>query len=542
MIPAPTLDGHRQLLARSLLAYGAFGLLQVGYRLACSWAHARQARTKLKETPSSHGHEGFMAFTLGLAKNLHRALDWRLEVCKGLPVCKNWGFPWSCMLGNIFINNPEGVRHILKDEFQKYSKAIPSLDPFIIYFNEFMGSGIFTVLHGLGSVDNGQRWLQMRKTSAQMFNRKNFNTLMQEVFVTKADALREWLEGFADAEPVDIQKGFFNFTMDSIMNIFFGEDVSSQTGDHNPYGQAFDEAHEALFVHTVNSLAFNTFAMTLLPWPFGGAHGLARKFHDFASPMYWRFRKALRILDAEAHRMVQNCRIDASLSQRRDLLALFLQAEEEHGYSEGFLKEMVLNLIIAGRDTTACALSWMFVELARNPAVQSRLRDEIDEKLPSDANLDMQTLAHGKLPYLHGVLYETLRLWPPVPFDSKMTYADDVLPDGTQVSKGITVVFSPYILARDGERYPDPLAFKPERWIPFSAPSPFEFPVFQAGPRICLGMDMAIFEAKVAAVQLLRHLEFDLAPGQRIGYGTKITMNVRNGDKDELLVCVRRRH
>ena len=374
-----------------------------------------------------------------------------LTRCEGLPVCKNWGFPWSCMLGNIFINNPEGVRHILKDEFQKYSKAIPSLDPFIIYFNEFMGSGIFTVLHGLGSVDNGQRWLQMRKTSAQMFNRKNFNTLMQEVFVTKADALREWLEGFADAEPVDIQKGFFNFTMDSIMNIFFGEDVSSQTGDHNPYGQAFDEAHEALFVHTVNSLAFNTFAMTLLPWPFGGAQGLARKFHDFASPMYWRFRKALRILDAEAHRMVQNCRIDASLSQRRDLLALFLQAEEEHGYSEGFLKEMVLNLIIAGRDTTACALSWMFVELARNPAVQSRLRDEIDEKLPSDANLDMQTLAHGKLPYLHGVLYETLRLWPPVPFDSKMTYADDVLPDGTQVSKGITVVFSPYILARDGE-------------------------------------------------------------------------------------------
>ena len=482
-----------------------------------------------------------MSLAYNMAKNLPRVHDWRVEICAGLPVCKNWGFPWSCVLSNLFINTPEGVRHFLKDEFQKYSKGNASVDPFITYFNEFMGGGIFTVPHGLATCDNGQRWLQMRKTSAQVFNRKNFNTLMQEVFVTKAEALRTWLDEFVDGEPVDLQLGFFNFTMDSIMKIFFGEDVNSQAGDHNKYGQAFDEAHEAMFLHTVNSLPFNTLFMTLLPWPFGGAHGLARKLYDLASPSYRKFRRALRVLDSEAHRMVQNCRADVNLFERRDLLALFLQAEKENNYSEAFLKEMVLNLVIAGRDTTACALSWMFLELARNPKIQSRLCREIDEKLPPGASLDTQTLAHSQLPYLQGVLYEALRLWPPVPFDSKIAYADDVLPDGTNVPKGITAVFSPYILGRDEARYPDPLAFKPERWIPFSAPSPYEFPVFQAGPRICLGMDMAVFEAKVVTVQLLRHLRFELAPGQKIGYGVKLTMNVRNGDRDELMVCVKRR-
>ncbi|CAJ1454163.1 unnamed protein product [Effrenium voratum] len=381
----------------------------------------------------------------------------------------------------------------------------------------------------------------MRKTSAQIFNRKNFNTLMQQVFVSKAAALRGWLEQFPESEPVDIQQGFFNFTMDSIMKIFFGEDANSQLGEPNRYGQAFDEAHEAMLVHTIESSKFNSLAAIFLPWPFGGANGIARKLWDFASPTYRKFRKALRVLDEESDRMVQECRADPNLFQRSDLLALFLQAEEEKHYSAKFLKETVLNFVLTGRDTTACALSWMFLELARNPEIQSRLCDEIDQKFPPGAALTLQSLAHSQLPYLHGVLYEALRLWPPVSYDSKLAYADDVMPDGTKVPKGTTLLFAPYIMGRDASRYPEPLAFKPERWIPFSAPAPQEFPVFQAGPRICLGMDMAIFEAKVVAVELLRDLQFQLVPGQQITSGPKLTSNVRNGDKDELLVYVKHR-
>merc|ERR1719469_633401 len=101
------------------------------------------------------------------------------------------------------------------------------------------------------------------------------------------------------------------------------------------------------------------------------------------------------------------------------------------------------------------------------------------------------------MPYLNGVIYESLRLHPPVPFDDKTAFEDDVFPNGTKVPRGTVCVFLPYAMGRDPAVYPDPEEVKPERWIPFRAPPPHEFPAFQAGPRICIGMDMALFEIKL---------------------------------------------
>ena len=113
-----------------------------------------------------------------------------------------------------------------------------------------------------------------------------------------------------------------------------------------------------------------------------------------------------------------------------------------------------------------------------------------------------------------GVVYETLRLWPPVPLDIKECQEDDVLPDGSCIPRHAKLVFLPYAMGRDPAAYPEPLVFRPERWIPFSAPSPYEFPVFQAGPRICLGMDMAMFEIKLLTSMLVRSFSFQLAAGE----------------------------
>ncbi|CAE7655938.1 CYP704C1 [Symbiodinium pilosum] len=329
--------------------------------------------------------------------------------------------------------------------------------------------------------------------------------------------------------------------MDSIQKIFFGEDSNTVMGTVNKYGQAFDNAQSLVRVHIFQSFAFHLFSDTFLPWPFGGVSGLARMLWDASSATHREFRAERRKINEEADRLVRECLADPQFESRRDLLALFLQAQKELKFTTSFVKDMVLNLIIAGRDTTACLLSWMFYEIAKSPDIQKRLHDEIDKKSPAGTPLDLKTLSHNEMPYLHGVVYEALRLWPPVPIDSKIAYADDVLPGGFKVPKGVQLAWAPYNMGRDPNRYPDPRAFRPERWIPFSAPAHHEFPVFQAGPRICLGMDMALFEAKIATVELLRHLQFELKPGQQITYGDKITMNIKNGDKDELLVWIKNR-
>ena len=120
----------------------------------------------------------------------------------------------------------------------------------------------------------------------------------------------------------------------------------------------------------------------------------------------------------------------------------------------------------------------------------------MDEKLqgssPSIENLDAKDM-----PYLNGVLYETLRLYLPVPEDHKIVAEDNVTYlDGTPLYKGTEVLYVPYSIGRNPEVYHDPLKVNPLRWIPFQQPDPFAFPVFQAGPRFCLGNDMAQFEAR----------------------------------------------
>eukprot|EP00747_Dinoflagellata_sp_TGD_P078196 gnl/TRDRNA2_/TRDRNA2_159949_c0_seq2.p1 gnl/TRDRNA2_/TRDRNA2_159949_c0~~gnl/TRDRNA2_/TRDRNA2_159949_c0_seq2.p1 ORF type:complete len:282 (-),score=30.28 gnl/TRDRNA2_/TRDRNA2_159949_c0_seq2:27-872(-) len=259
--------------------------------------------------------------------------------------------------------------------------------------------------------------------------------------------------------------------------------------------------------------------------------GLAWRLHAMMSPLQQKFRAANAMLDQESERLIAQCRADPLLLQRRDLLALFTQAEET--LSTKFLRDVVLSFVIAGRDTTACTLSWMFYILAVNPDIQTKLCAEVDRCLSGEVTFE--SVSSSRMPYLHGVLYETLRLYPPVPMDVKQCHEDNTMPNGVRIPKGTMILFLPYAMGRDPTIYSEPEQVKPERWIPFTAPAPHEFPVFQAGPRICLGMDMAIFEAKVAASLLLKRYTFTMAPGEaeKISYGRKLTMTVCNDKGQE---------
>jgi len=369
-------------------------------------------------------------------------------------------------------------------------------------------------MHGKGAPDGGHSWQLQRKIAANIFKRTTFTGLMKEVFVGKSRRMQECLaQNASTGEPVDMQHMFFSFTMDSIMQIFFGQRTNTVGGETNEYGRAYDTAHYCFFEYAMRAVTFDQLTKMLLPWPFGGTGGLAWRLHETMSPLHRRFVKANQTLYKESERLISECRSDPLLAHRRDLLALFIQAEEKESFSTKFLRDVVLSFVIAGRDTTACTLSWLFYILATNPDIQAKLCEEVDRCLPS-SEVTFDSVSSSRMPYLHGVLYETLRLYPPVPFDFKECQEDDVLPNGIEIPSGTMMVFIPYAMGRDPAVYPEPDQVKPERWIPFTAPAPHEFPVFQAGPRICLGMDMALFEAKVAAGMLLKQYTFEMAPGE----------------------------
>lgn len=171
--------------------------------------------------------------------------------------------------------------------------------------------------------------------------------------------------------------------------------------------------------------------------------------------------------------------------RKQDLLQLFMDMKEDgEPLSDDMLVDSVLNFVIAGRDTTAQALSWTFYLMHRreaDPGVRKKLAQETDEILKGGYPTYESTKQQK---YAESCFYEALRLYPSVPKNIKTCVEDDILPGGTKVYKGDRVGWSPYVMGRDTAIWgPDAKEYKPERWSSSEKPSSAKFNAFHLGPR-----------------------------------------------------------
>ncbi|CAI0476168.1 unnamed protein product [Linum tenue] len=217
--------------------------------------------------------------------------------------------------------------------------------------------------------------------------------------------------------------------------------------------------------------------------------------------------------------------------------------KKKESCSDKFLQRVTLNFIIAGRDTSSNALSWFFWLVIQNPVVEGKILAEIctvlmetrGELSPDWLDDPLGFEEVDRLMYLKAALSETLRLYPSVPEDSKHAAADDVLPTGDCVPAGSSVTYSIYSMGRMKFIWGDDcLEFKPERWMSsdgtkFEAKDAYKFAAFNAGPRICLGKDLAYLQMKsIAAAVLLRH-RLTVVPGHRVEQKMSLTLFMKYG-------------
>jgi cytochrome P450 len=178
--------------------------------------------------------------------------------------------------------------------------------------------------------------------------------------------------------------------------------------------------------------------------------------------------------------------------------------------------DAALNYLSAGRDTTAQALTWTFYLLMRQPHVVSRLHEEVStlsiRTTDGISGLDSSSLQPKVLPYTMAVFYEALRLYPPVPFELKQCEQTTTLPDGTSLPRNAIVVWCTWAMNRSrliwGEHADE---FQPERWLKdgkLATKTAYEFPVFNGGPRTCLGKKMAECMGVMVIAKLI--WEFDI--------------------------------
>ncbi|KAM3199149.1 hypothetical protein P3L10_034301 [Capsicum annuum] len=184
-----------------------------------------------------------------------------------------------------------------------------------------------------------------------------------------------------------------------------------------------------------------------------------------------------------------------------------------------------------GRDTTSAALTWFFVLLAKNPSVEKKIRQEIQQQLhvKEDENLKLFTKEESrKLIYLHGSLCETLRLFPSLPLEHKVPLDHDILPSGHHVSPHTRMILPFYSMGRMETLWgKDYLEFKPERWISDRGgikhePS-FKFPAFNVGPRTCIGKEMTFFQMKIVAATIIHNYHIQVVEPNNVSPTTSIS-------------------
>lgn len=183
------------------------------------------------------------------------------------------------------------------------------------------------------------------------------------------------------------------------------------------------------------------------------------------------------------------------------------------------LRDQLVAVLLAGRDTTASTLSWVIYELSRHPHAVTKLREEVLTTIGRDRTPTYEHLKN--MPYLKAVLNETLRLYPSVPFNVRLALKDTTLPrgggpDGDQpiaVLKNTPIAYSTLVMQRRQELYPpiseaSPHAdtFSPERWSTWH-PKPHEYIPFNAGPRICIGQQFALTEMSYVLCRLFQRFD-----------------------------------
>ncbi|MBA0564968.1 hypothetical protein Golob_009871, partial [Gossypium lobatum] len=262
-----------------------------------------------------------------------------------------------------------------------------------------------------------------------------------------------------------------------------------------------------------------------------------------SSPLIWKLKRllnlgtekqlkqAIKLVNELAQKMI-NQRREKGFSDRNDLLSRFMGTINDDKY----LRDIVVSFLLAGRDTVASGLTSFFWLLSQHPEVESAIREELERVVRSSdgrqkiASYDQMRDMH----YLHAALCESLRLFPPIQFDSKFALEDDILPDCTFVRRGTRVTYHPYAMGRMERVWgPDCLEYKPGRWLKdgrYVPENPFKYPVFQAGQRVCLGKEMALVEMKCVVLAIISRFNVRVPnPKQTPRFAPGLTANVRGG-------------
>ncbi|KAJ5890297.1 Cytochrome P450 E-class CYP52 [Penicillium tannophilum] len=419
-----------------------------------------------------------------------------------------------CQAGreNLLTADPKNIQAMLATQFKDFGLG----DMRRNVANPVVGHGIFTT--------DGESWSRSRSLLRPQFTRDQLSNLDREEYHVQnaLHAIPMLSNGWSS--PVDIQAVFFRLTLDSATEFLFGKSCDSQiTAMQKEAGQASDDTFlygfDRCMWYLAERLRFERLYWVIYNKEFKKCINIVHSFVD----QY--VHSALE----EVHQQEKKVQsIEKPQSQYTFLKALTGTTKDPIR-----LRDESLNVLLAGRDTTASLLSWSILLLARHSHMFARLRIDILEQFGTfnqPKNMDFTSLKSCQ--YLQHFLNETLRLYPVVPFNRRCATKDTTLPhgggkDGTSpiyLRKGRTVMYSTYVLHRRKDIWgEDAETFNPDRWI--GRKVTWEYIPFNGGPRTCIGQQFALMRSSYVLVRLLQKFDKveDVHSEREIRYGVSLT-------------------
>ncbi|KAL5714552.1 hypothetical protein ACHQM5_016496 [Ranunculus cassubicifolius] len=421
--------------------------------------------------------------------------------------------------------HPENMEYILKTNFSNFPKG-----PDFKQIFEVLGDGILN--------DDGESWHLQRKLVHSCFRAVEFRSVYgQRTLEVVEDQLVPFLAHAARKRSViDLQDMCTRFVFDSNMKAVFGREERYLSCELRPneFAKAMDVTTDAIF-------------------------------HRHILPMFlWKLMRFLNVgkekCMAEAWRIIDLI-IEERISSKRelftkgegnvnDLLSMLLKSSD---VNDKLVRDVMLNLLFAGKDTLASALVWFFYMVTKAPHIEKKIIEELKSvalkknsgdvgRIKAKWPLVFDTDDLKDIVYLHAALCESLRLNAPLPFNNKGVVKRDMLPDGTVVMPGTQILVSYYSEGRMPWIWgDDSLEFKPERWIggdgKLNNELSSKFFVFNVGPRSCLGKDISFTQMKVCIAAVLFNFHVDLVEGQQVCSKPSVNLHMKNG----LLVHIKKR-
>ncbi|SCO91759.1 related to isotrichodermin C-15 hydroxylase (cytochrome P-450 monooxygenase CYP65A1) [Fusarium oxysporum] len=403
---------------------------------------------------------------------------------------------------HILVTNPQLLADLLVHNCYDFTKP-KRISSFL---RHILGDGLIIV--------EGEPHKFLRKNSTPVFHFRHIKELypmMWEKSQSLARAIQQDMTT-SRSSVVELNSWASKVTLDIIGIAGLGRRFDAVEKKKDPLADIYEgllEPSREKLIFSGLALAIGLPIVRLIPWKMNDVFNyLTGTLNELCYPMIQE-KKAAIIEKGDDH---------------FDVLSLLIKS---NNFSDESLKDQLLTFLAAGHETTSSAITWACYLLTKHPEYQAKLREEVRNGLPEDLAANPTVDLVGileQLPYLNGIMHETLRLYPTVPLTMRQAIrdtriGDQFIPEGTDIMVSIW-----YINRSEAIWGPDATEFKPERWITDDgkpnqnggASSNYNFLTFLHGPRSCIGQGFAKAELRCLLATMVRSFEWTLAMDDKL--------------------------